>query len=93
MAPATAFILEEGDEQIIVHLCPWGYATPQETRLREGVKTKIKGSWAAIDNEDVFMAAKVKQSDNLEFKVRLTEDGTPFWSMSPEELAQKKHSK
>lgn len=87
MAAATALVLKEGDEKIIVHLCPWDYTNPQETGLRKGVKTKIKGAWAVIDNEDVFIAAKVKQGNAFEFKVRLTKDGTPFWTMSPEELA------
>ncbi len=90
MAPATSIILKEGDEQIIVHLCPWDYASPKETGLRKGVKTKIKGVWAVIDDKDVFMAAKAKQGDDFEFKVRLTKDGTPFWTMSPEEIAREK---
>lgn len=93
MAAATALVLKEGDEEIIVHLCPWDYANPQETGLRKGVKTKIKGTWTVIDNEDVFMAAKAKQGEDFEFKVRLTKDGTPFWTMSPEERALEKAKK
>lgn len=88
MAPGTGFILLEGDEEIVVHLCPWEYADPKKTGLRKGVKTKVKGAWAVIDDEDVFIAAKAKQGENFEFKVRLTKDGKPFWSMTPEELAQ-----
>lgn len=88
MAPATALILKEGDEEIVVHLCPWDYATPKETGLRKGRKIKVKGAWAVINEEDVFIAAKVKQGEDFEFKVRLTKDGTPFWTMSPKELAQ-----
>jgi len=90
MAPATSIILKEGDEKITVHLCPWDYASPKETGLRKGVKTKIKGVWAVINDEDVFMAAKTKQGDDFEFKVRLTKDGTPFWTMSAEEIASAK---
>jgi len=90
MAPGTAVILLEGDEEILVHLCPWDYAAPKETGLRKGVKTKIKGAWAVIDDEDVFIAAKAKQGNNFEFKVRLTKDGRPFWTMSPEELEKEK---
>ncbi|BHH83951.1 hypothetical protein [Desulforhopalus sp. 52FAK] len=88
MDTGTAFILLEGDEEILVHLCPWDYANPKETGLRKGVKTKIKGAWAVIDDEDVFIAAKAKQGEDYEFKVRLTKDGTPFWTMSDEELAK-----
>ena len=90
MAAATALVLMEGDEEIIVHLCPWDYANPQETGLRKGVTTKVRGAWAVIENEDVFIASKAKQGEDFEFKVRLTKDGTPFWTMSPEERAVEK---
>ncbi|MFT5698782.1 MAG: hypothetical protein ACI8ZB_001638 [Desulforhopalus sp.] len=93
MTPGTALILQEGDEKIIVHLCPWDYAAPEQTGLRKGVKTKLKGAWAVIDDKDIFMASKVKQGEDFEFKVRLTKDGTPFWTMSPEELALEQSKK
>lgn len=89
MVPGTAFELEEGQgESILVHLCPATFATSAETGLQKGVKTKVRGSWAVIDGKDVFMAAKIKQGEHFEFKVRLSKDGTPFWTMSPEQLAQ-----
>ena len=92
MVTGTAFILQEGDEDILVHLCPQSFANAKETGLRRGVKTKVKGSWAFIDDQDVFMAAKVKQGEHFAFKVRLTKDGTPFWTMTPGELAKEKAS-
>lgn len=88
MAPGTALIFAEDGQEILVHLCPLAYADPEKTGIRKGIKTKIAGSWATIDGQDVFMAAKVKQGENFEFKVRLTKDGTPFWTMSPAELAK-----
>lgn len=89
MAPGTALYLDEGDgEKILVHLCPTAYAEPGKTGLRKGVTTKIRGSWAYINDEDVFLASKIKQGDHFSFKVRLTSDGTPFWTMSPEQLAK-----
>ncbi len=90
MAPGTAFILEEGGDKIEVHLCPTAYSSADETGIRKGVSTKVSGSWAVIDGKDVMMAAKIKQGDNFIFKVRLTRDGTPFWSLSPDELAKEK---
>ena len=36
------------------------------------------------------MASKVKKGDYFEFKVRLTNDGTPFWTMSPEDLKRER---
>lgn len=85
MEPATAFILDEGGEKILIHLCPASFVSAKETGLRKGVKTKVKGSWATIGDEDVFIAAKVKQGEDFEFKIRLTKDGTPFWTMTQEE--------
>jgi len=90
MAPGTALILKEGDENILVHLCPQSFADAKETGLRRGVKTKIKGSWAFINEQDVFIASKAKQGEHFQFKVRLTKDGTPFWTMAPEELARER---
>ncbi len=87
MSKATALILDEGGDKIVVHLCPVWFATSKETGIRRGDKVKIKGSWAEIDGEDVFLASKVKKGENYQFKVRLTKDGTPFWTMTPEELA------
>jgi hypothetical protein len=62
------------------------FSAPDETGIRKGIKTKVSGSWAVIEGQDIFIAAKVKQGENFVFKVRLTKDGTPFWSLSPEEL-------
>lgn len=92
MDPGTAFLLEEGDEKILVHLCPLAYSTSNETGIRKGIMTKVSGCWAVIDGQDIFMAAKVKQGDSFEFKVRLTKDGRPFWTLSPEELAKESAS-
>ena len=93
MSEGTAFILDDksGDD-ILVHLCPVSYASANQVGFRNGDKVKVKGSWAAIDGKDVFMARKVSKGDHFEFKVRLTSDGTPFWTMSAEQLAREKAS-
>ena len=90
MLAGTAFILKEGDEDILVHLCPQSFADAKQTGLRRGVKTKVKGSWAYINNQDVFIASKVKQGEHFQFKVRLTKNGTPFWTMTADELAKER---
>lgn len=93
MAPGTGFYFDEGDgEPILVHLCPASFANAKETGLRKHIKTKLRGSWAFINGEDVFMASKVKQGEHFSFKVRLTKDGKPFWTMDPEELAREQAS-
>jgi hypothetical protein len=89
MSPATAILVEEAeDAETVVHLCPEWFAGPQEIGLRRGDRVKVKGVWAEVDGEFVFMAAKVKKGDFYEFKVRVTSDGTPFWTLSPEEQEQ-----
>ncbi len=92
MDPGTAFILQESeDDKILVHLCPKAFASAKETGIRIGDTVKVKGSWVEIDGEDIYLAAKVKKGDHFEFKTRLTSDGTPFWTMSPEQLKEEKN--
>ena len=91
MAPGTAFILDEGGgDEVVVHVCPESYASGRETGLRRGDWVKVKGVWADIGDESVFLAAKIRKDNDYAFKVRLTSDGTPFWTMSPEQLAKEK---
>jgi len=91
MAPGTAFILDEGSgDKVVVHVCPESYATGRETGLRRGDWVKVKGVWADVGDDSIFMAAKIRKDNDFAFKVRLTSDGKPFWTMSPEELAKEK---
>ena len=91
MAPATAIVVAESEEDLnVVHVCPEWFAGPGDIGIRRGDRVNVKGVWAEIEGEFVFMASKVKKGDYFEFKVRITKDGTPFWTLSPEEQA--KHS-
>ncbi|MBW2441552.1 MAG: hypothetical protein JRH12_13830 [Deltaproteobacteria bacterium] len=88
MAPATAMDVREGPEVFEVHICPTWYRKPGEIRLKKGDRIKMRGVWAEINGKEVFMASKIKQDpDTTIIKVRLTKDGTPFWTMPPEQLA------
>ena len=88
MSPATAIEVLEGGDLIEVHLCPAWYRKPGDIPLKKNERIKIKGVWAEIDGEDVFIASKIKKDPNFEIiKVRLTKDGTPFWTMTPERRA------
>ena len=88
MSPATALDVRDGDEVFEVHLCPTWYRKPSEIRLKKGDRVKIRGAWAEVNGKEVFMASKVKQDpDTTIIKVRLSKDGTPFWTMPPEQLA------
>ncbi len=90
MSKVTALILNEGGDKIVVHVCPSWFATAKDTGIKRGDKVKIKGSWAEINGEDVFMASKIKKGEHYEFKVRLTSDGTPFWNMPAEQLERER---
>jgi hypothetical protein len=88
MSPATALDIREGAYEYEVHLCPTWYRKPSEIHLKKDERVKVKGVWAEINGKDIFMASKVKKDPDTEIiKVRLTKDGTPFWTMTPEQLA------
>jgi hypothetical protein len=85
-------IRESKSETTMVHICPAWYIDAKSTGLKKGDPVKIRGVWAEVDGKYVFMASKIKKGDYFELKVRLTKDGTPFWTMSPEEAAREKAS-
>ncbi len=93
MAPAVAVVLKDRDgEKVLVHVGPKWFLG-KSIGVKRGDKVKIKGSWAEIKGKDVFLASKIKKGDFFELKVRLTKDGTPFWTMTPEELARERAQK
>lgn len=93
MAPGVGLIMKDGDgDKVVVHIGPKSFLG-DSVGVKRGEKIKVKGSWAEIDGKDVFMASKIKKGDFFELKVRLTKNGKPFWSMSPEELAKERASK
>lgn len=93
MSPAVAITVATGDnEPVKVHLGPRWFLDPERMGIKKGDTVKIKGTWAQINGEDIFMASKVKKGDYFELKVRLTKDGTPFWTLTPEELEREKAS-
>jgi hypothetical protein len=93
MSPGVALVVSEGGERTLVHLCPTWFADKNSIGIKKWDRVKIRGAWAEINGEDIFMASKIKKGDYFEFKVRLTKDGTPFWTMTPEELARERASK
>lgn len=96
MSPGVALEVREGKkgdgELVLVHLCPTWFAAPKDIGLKKGEQVKLKGVWAEIDGKDVFLVSKVKKGEYFEFKVRLTKTGKPFWTMTPDELANERES-
>lgn len=97
MAPGIGIKVEDEDGDIIkVHLGPKSFVKMDAIGLKKGDKVKVKGVWADINKEEVFMASKVKnkaRDEEIELKVRLTSDGTPFWTMTREQLAKEQQTK
>jgi hypothetical protein len=89
MAPGVALMIrDEGKDLVTVQLGPKDFVDLKSIALKKGDKVKVKGSWAEIEGRDIFMASKIKKGETVEVKFRRTKDGTPFWTLSPEELAQ-----
>ena len=88
MSPGTILVVKTGTQLIDVHICPTWFEKPGDIGIKKGDRVKIRGCKAKIDDKDVFMASKIKKDPDIEIiKVRLTKDGTPFWTMTPEQVA------
>jgi|SRR3989339_374686 len=86
MAPGLGMEIEEkSGDRYLVHICPLAYKNAASIGLKKGDKINLRGCLVEIDGKEVIMAAKIKK-DEKSIKVRLTSDGKPFWTMSPEEL-------
>jgi len=87
MSPGVALVVKEGGEgeELLVHLCPIWYKKTSQIGIRKGEKINLRGYFAEINGEEVIMAAKIKRKGKS-FKVRLSSDGTPFWTLSPAAL-------
>ncbi len=94
MSPGVAVLVKDPDGDVVtVHLGPKWFVNPDETGLKKGDRVKVKGVWVEINNEDVVIASKISRGDFFEYKVRLTGDGKPFWTMTKEELDKERSQK
>ena len=90
MSPGLALeVSESKGETVTVHLCPASFENKKTIRIKKGDRVKVTGVWAEINKKDVFMGSKVTKGD-YSLKVRLTKDGTPFWTMTPSQLAKER---
>jgi hypothetical protein len=88
MAEGIAVLVKdkEDGEEVLVHLGPKDFVEPRIKDLRPGVRVKVYGVLIELNGEYEYMAAKLKAGEERKYKFRLTKDGTPFWSLSPEAL-------
>jgi hypothetical protein len=86
MAPGLGMEIEDkSGDRYLVHICPLAYKDAGSIGLKKGDKIDLRGCLVEIDGKEVIMAAKIKKGEKA-VKVRLTSNGKPFWTMSPEEL-------
>jgi hypothetical protein len=90
MAPGVGLLVDSPKYGAVsVHLGPRSFIDLNSIWKLKGAKVKVRGVWAEINNEKVFMAYKIK-TDKLVLKLRRTRDGIPLWTMSAEELAKER---
>jgi hypothetical protein len=91
MSPGMGLVVRDQDgDDVNVHLGPKSFVKVDSIGLKKGDKVKVKGCWADIEDEEIFMASKIKKDEQTELKVRRTKDGAPYWALSPEELTKEK---
>jgi hypothetical protein len=89
--PDVAMLVRASEKEVItVHLGPRSFIHLNSIEIRKGDRVKVEGVWAEIDDKAVFIASKVKASGFRVLKLRRTRDGTPYWTMSNEELAKER---
>jgi hypothetical protein len=87
MAPGVGLLVQSPeDASVTVHLGPRSFLNVNSIWKLKGAQVKVRGVWAQIADENVFIAYKVKSAMHV-LKFRRTRDGTPYWTMTPEELA------
>lgn len=91
MAPGLGMIiLLKSGEKATVQFAPKWFAKFLAYGFKPGDPVKAKGCWAEIGGKKVFMASKVRNAEYFEIKLRRTKDGTPYWTMTPEEVTQER---
>ena len=90
MAPGVGLLVQSPEDgAVTVHLGPRTFINLNKIWNMKGAHVKVRGVWAEIDDEKVFIAYKVK-SRSYVLKLRRTRDGTPHWTMTPDELAKER---
>jgi hypothetical protein len=87
MSPGTGMILISRDnEKVVVHLGPKWFVDFLVSGFKPGDSVKVKGAWAQIKGKRFLMASKLRNAEFFEVKFRKTKDGTPYWTMTPQEI-------
>lgn len=91
MAPGIGMVILLRDgEKVNVHLAPKWFAKFLSYGFNKGDRVNVKGCWAEISGNKVFLASKVRNGEYFEMKFRRTRDGRPYWTLKPEEMIQER---
>ena len=91
MTPGIAMLVRGTQGEVVtVHLGPRSFIHLNSIKIKKGDKVTVKGVWAEIGGKHVFITSQVKVDNFYVLKVRRTKDGTPYWTMSHEELARER---
>lgn len=83
-------ILLRDGERVTVHFAPKWFAKFLNYGFHKGDRVKVKGCWAEIGGKKVFLASKIRNGEYFEIKFRRTRDGTPYWTLKPDEMIKEK---
>jgi hypothetical protein len=91
MTPGPVLTIRtKGGKLVAVQSGPSAFAKLLVHTLRVGDRVKIRGAYAELGGEKIFMAAKIRVNEVYEFKCRRSRDGVPYWSLSKEALIREK---
>ena len=91
MAPGLGMVIRlKSGEKATIHFAPKWFAKFLTYGFKPGDPVKVKGCWAEIDGNKVFLASKVRNGEVFEMKFRRTRDGMPYWSLTSEEMIKEK---
>lgn len=89
MSPGLAARLRIKDGRtVLAHLGPETYVGFLPEVIHPGASLKLKGTFATIAGQSVFMASKVRNAEIFELKLRSTHSGAPYWDLDRAELIE-----
>ena len=91
MAPGLVMTIKtKAGITVTIQPGPSSFAKLLVHTLHVGDRIKVRGAYAELGEEKVFMAAKIRVNEAYVFKCRRTRDGMPYWSLSKDTLIREK---
>lgn len=89
MSPGLAARVRDRDGRVVTaHLGPETYVGFLPEVLHPGASVKLKGAFATVAGQPVFMASKIRNAEVFELKLRSTRTGSPYWDLSRAEMIE-----